>query len=165
MDSLNGLFDDCVRDTACNNAFPGLRELFLETVARLNDEPLDDFYGDDLVNAITEAINATDLILMLPLVIYEVADGNLDILGELAEGDGFARRQYQDDDFDRSDSEGMYNPVICRDEYAFHDYDSEMGPPDGRNLEQRLGFRVPGLGPLAVEQRRLRHTDHRRSSG
>lgn len=126
MDSLNVLFDDCARDPDCNDAFPDLRGLFLETVARLNDDPIDDFYGDDLVFAITEAINASELIPLLPLAIYEVADGNLDILDELSGDEGSGRHSFQEE-LDRSDSEGMYNAVICHDEYAFNDYDNVEG--------------------------------------
>jgi pimeloyl-ACP methyl ester carboxylesterase len=123
MESLETLFAGCARDDACDRAFPNLRQLFLETVARMNDEPEGDFYGDDLVFAVVEALNNTDLIPLLPLVIWEVAQGDLDILDEISQDGGFGRRQFQDDE-DRSDSEGMYNSVICHDEYAFGDYDA-----------------------------------------
>lgn len=124
LESLDTLFDGCGRDSDCDDAFPNLKERFIETVARLNENPEGDFFGDDFVYAVTQALNNTDLIPMLPLVIFEVTQGNLDILDEISDEGGFSRFQYQDGGEDRADSEGMYNSVICHDEYVFGDYDA-----------------------------------------
>ncbi|MBK7895872.1 MAG: alpha/beta hydrolase [Anaerolineaceae bacterium] len=79
-------------------------------------------FGDDPVFALSSAFSDTSLIPLLPYVIYEVANDNFDALDEISAEEGFARTRYQDDE-DRSDSEGMYNSVICHDEYALGDYE------------------------------------------
>ncbi len=120
-DALTQLFADCERDDYCRENYPDLENVFLDTVQRLNDEG-GEIFGDDLVFALSSAFSDTSLIPLLPYVIYEVANDNFDALDEIsAEGD-FARTHYQDDE-DRSDSEGMYNSVICHDEYALGDYE------------------------------------------
>lgn len=120
-DALAELFADCERDDYCRENYPDLETVFLDTVQRLNDEG-GEIFGDDLVFALSSAFSDTSLIPLLPYVIYEVANDNFDALDEIsAEGD-FARLRYQDDE-DRSDSEGMYNSVICHDEYALGDYE------------------------------------------
>jgi pimeloyl-ACP methyl ester carboxylesterase len=121
-EALQTLFADCDADAYCRQNYPNLEAVFLETVADLNDNPADDLFGDDLFFAIAEALNDTGSIPLLPWVIYAVSDGNYDALDEIASGEGFGRR-YQDEP-DRSDSEGMYNSVICRDEYAFGAYEA-----------------------------------------
>jgi pimeloyl-ACP methyl ester carboxylesterase len=121
-ESLQTLFADCQADAYCRQNYPNLERVFLDTVADLNDQPAGDLFGDDFFFAITQALNDTGSIPLLPWVIYAVSDGNYDALDEIASGEGFGRR-YQDEP-DRSDSEGMYNSVICRDEYAFGNYEA-----------------------------------------
>lgn len=121
-DALAELFADCERDDYCREEYPDLENLFLDTVQRLNEDETAEIYGDDLVFALSSAFSDTSLIPLLPYVIYEVANDNFDALDEISAEDGFARTKYQDDE-DRSDSEGMYNSVICHDEYALGDYE------------------------------------------
>ena len=71
--------------------------------------------------ALSSAFSDTELIPLLPYVIYEVANNNFDALDEISAEDGY-RPRFQSDE-DRSDSEGMYNSVICHDEYALGDYE------------------------------------------
>ncbi len=121
-DALAELFADCESDNYCQENYPDLETVFLDTVQRLNEDETAEIYGDDLVFALSSAFSDTSLIPLLPYVIYEVSYDNFDALDEIsAEGD-FARTHYQDDE-DRSDSEGMYNSVICHDEYALGDYE------------------------------------------
>lgn len=122
-DALTELFADCNRDDYCREEYPDLEAVFLETVQRLNDDETAPIFGDDLVFALSSAFSDTSLIPLLPWVIYEVYDGNYDALDEIAEGGGASRRLYQGGDEDFSDSEGMYNAVICYDEYAAGDYE------------------------------------------
>lgn len=121
-DALTELFADCERDAYCADNYPDLENVFLDTVADLNADETAEIYGDDLVFAVSAAFSDTELIPLIPYVIYEVANGNFDALDELGSGDGYVR-QFQDDGSDRSDSEGMYNSVICHDEFTPDDYD------------------------------------------
>ncbi len=123
--ALRTLFENCAADPDCGAAFPDLEAVFLETVTALNEDPDAEIYGDDLVYLLEEALTAgADYIYLLPLLIYDVAEGNFELYDELAaelQGEaGFAKFQ---DGVDRTDSEGMYHSVICRDEFAFGDYD------------------------------------------
>ena len=119
--SLQTLFADCAADAYCRDSYPDLENIFLDTVATLNDNPQDGVFGDDLVFLVTGALNDTALIPLVPFVIYEVYEGNTGALDEIDPQAGFQRYQ---DGADRSDSEGMYNSVICHEEYVFGDYDS-----------------------------------------
>ncbi|MCB8926966.1 MAG: alpha/beta hydrolase [Ardenticatenaceae bacterium] len=121
-DALAELFADCERDEYCSEEYPDLENVFLDTVQRLNEDETAEIYGDDLVFALSSAFSDTSLIPLLPYVIYEVSEDNFDALDEISAEEGFARTLYQDDE-DRSDSEGMYNSVICHDEYALGDYE------------------------------------------
>jgi pimeloyl-ACP methyl ester carboxylesterase len=122
-DALTQLFADCERDEYCRDNYPDLEAVFLETVQTLNDDDSAPIYGDDLVFALSSAFSDTSLIPLIPYVIYEVSEGNYDALDEISEEGGASRRLYQGGDEDFSDSEGMYNAVICYDEYAEGDYD------------------------------------------
>ncbi|MCL4869260.1 MAG: alpha/beta fold hydrolase [Anaerolineae bacterium] len=119
--ALERLFAECDADAYCSQEYPDLRDLFLETVARLNEDQEGEIFGDDLLFAIGNAFNDTTLIPLLPYVIYEVADGNYEVLDEIGFETDYRRPRYQDED--RSDSEGMYNSVMCYDEYAVGDYE------------------------------------------
>jgi pimeloyl-ACP methyl ester carboxylesterase len=121
-DALTQLFADCNREAYCSEEYPDLETVFLDTVQRLNEDETAAIFGDDLVFALSSAFSDTALIPLLPYVIYEVANDNFDALDEINAEGGFARPRYQEDE-DRSDSEGMYNSVICYDEYALGDYE------------------------------------------
>lgn len=121
-DALNELYADCARDAYCNSQYPNLETVFLETVARINADETAEIYGDDLVFAFSSAFSETDLIPLLPYVIYEVANDNYGALDEISTDASYARPRYQGGE-DRSDSEGMFNSVICHDEMAQGDYE------------------------------------------
>lgn len=122
-DALTELYADCARDEYCQEWYPDLENVFLDAVQRLNEDETAPIFGDDLVFALSSAFSDTSLIPLIPYVIYEVANGNYDALDEIAPESGSARLllQFQEPDF--SDSEGMYNAVICYDEYAEGDYE------------------------------------------
>ena len=119
--SLDRLFTECAGDSYCSSEYPDLGSVFLDTVASLNDSPDGDIYGDDLVFAVTSALNNSQLIPIVPSVIYAVAEGDTSALAEIAADGGFSEKSYQSEG-DRADSEGMYNSVICHEEYSFGDY-------------------------------------------
>ena len=143
-DALAELFTDCEQDDYCQENYPDLEAVFLETVARLNEDESAEIYGDDLVFALSSAFSDTSLVPLLPYVIYEVANDNYDALDEISEGDGTSRTRFQSDE-DRSDSEGMYNSVICHDEYVLGDY-------------ERVESEVVGNIPEEIEGAMLQNT-------
>ena len=122
-DALTELFADCNRDEYCSELYPNLEAVFLDTVQRLNADESAPIFGDDLVFSLSNAFSDTSLIPLIPYVIYEVSEGNYDALDEISAEDGASRYLYQGGDEDFSDSEGMFNAVICYDEYAQGDYD------------------------------------------
>lgn len=141
--SLQRLFADCVADDYCADVYPDLEGVFLETVAALNESPEDDLFGDDFAFIVTNALNDSELIPLIPYVIDAVANGDIGALDEIEPtGSGSSGRRYQEEP-DRSDSEGMYNSVICHDEYVFGDYDA---------VESRLVGTVPEAIEAALLQ-------------
>lgn len=122
-DALTELYADCEADDYCRESYPDLENVFLDTVQRLNEVESAPIFGDDLVFALSSAFSDTSLIPLLPYVIYEVAYDNYDALDEISAEDGSSRLQHYQGGEDFSDSEGMYNAVICYDEYAEGDYD------------------------------------------
>lgn len=130
--ALQAMMADCTADPQCGEAYPDLEEVLLQTVADLNENPVDyvaidfetgDEYdeiltGDSLINTLTQAMYDSTMIPLLPRVIYDTADGDYDAYSLLAGASG-ASRPYQRQDDDVSDSEGMNTSVECHDEYAF----------------------------------------------
>jgi pimeloyl-ACP methyl ester carboxylesterase len=122
--SLQRLFDECATDDYCADVYPDLETVFLETVDALNQTPEDGVYGDDFAFLVTNALNETDLISLVPFVIYAVSEGDTAALDEISTGEsGFNYPRFQEEE-DRSDSEGMYNSVICHEEYIFNNYNA-----------------------------------------
>jgi pimeloyl-ACP methyl ester carboxylesterase len=133
--SLQAMMAGCAADPACNEAYPDLENVLIETVGNLNENPADysaiDFEtgdesdatltGDDLLNGLSQAMYDSSSIPLLPRVIYDVSDGDFESYALLAGSLGFARPQSRprQDDEDVSDSEGMNTSVECHDEYAF----------------------------------------------
>lgn len=78
--SWERLFEACAADVSCNEAYPELDAVFLETVAYLNDTPLEiedpesgeifEFTGDDLVNGIFQHMYDAAMIPYIPSLIY-----------------------------------------------------------------------------------------------
>lgn len=122
-DAFDQLLADCEQDDYCSETYPDLEDVFLETVERLNEDESAEIFGDDLVFAVNSAFDKVEPISLIPYVIYEVADDNFDALFEIVDEEHFAgfAPKYQSEDF--SDSEGMYNAVICFDEYRDGDYE------------------------------------------
>ena len=143
-DALNELYADCARDAYCSDQYPDLEAVFLEAVERINTDETAEIYGDDLVFALSSAFSDTELIPLLPYVIYEVANDNYSALDEISEEGSYARPRYQGG-ADRSDSEGMFNSVVCHDEMAQGDY-------------ERVETAVVGSIPVELEGALLQNT-------
>ena len=119
------LFAGCAADAACSTAFPELEWVFFDTVERLNETPGayevtnaltgDDYDvlidGDTLVALLFGFLYHTDVIPSLPQIIYDVSEGNFDMVS-LIQGSLMARRE--------AVSMGMQLSVQCNEEYAFN---------------------------------------------
>lgn len=130
--AIQAFIVDCAADSACNDAYPDLETVLIDTVAALNESPADyaaydfetgDEYdatltGDDLLNTISQSMYDSSMIPLLPRVIYDVSEGDYESYALLSGSSG-ASRPRQDEDV--SDSEGMNTSVECHDEYAFAD--------------------------------------------
>jgi pimeloyl-ACP methyl ester carboxylesterase len=87
--SFEKLFDGCANDTACNKAFPNLRDTFYELVDRLNASPITEeannpltgqplnvlIDGDTLIGLVTQALYSSSIITELPKGIYAASQG------------------------------------------------------------------------------------------
>lgn len=121
------LFASCESDSACNAAYPNLKQVALDTAAELDANPvlmqtfyqgefLDDLLdGDYFFTLIFQSLYATSIIPELPRIIYEVSEGNTETLGILA---GF----FLEDTF----SEGVYYTFNCNEEYPFTNMDEAI---------------------------------------
>lgn len=132
---LQMLFDGCAADPACENAFPNLEAVFYDIYTSLNgtpayyeaeDEETGEIYeeeltGDVFLDVLIESLYSSSAIPELPLVIYEVSEGNYDIIDLIDTGEIGGRQD--DDEGDTSDSEGLFHAVECREEVPFNDFD------------------------------------------
>lgn len=121
------LFESCEADAACNAAYPDLKNVFLNTAAALDENPviMDTYYqdevlpdllrGDYFMTLLFQSLYATTIIPLLPQIIDEVSNGNYETLGLLA---GF----FLEDTF----SEGMNYSFNCNEEYAFTNLDEAL---------------------------------------
>ncbi len=121
------LFDSCAADPNCNAAYPNLKEVALETAHWLDENPqmmavtygsetLDDLLdGDYFFSLLFQSLYATSLIPYLPEIIYQVSEGDYEMLGLIA---GF----FLEDTF----SEGMNYTFNCNEEFPFTDVDAAL---------------------------------------
>ncbi|MDX1691031.1 MAG: alpha/beta hydrolase, partial [Acidimicrobiia bacterium] len=116
--SFERLVAECAADAYCAETYPDLEDTLLDVVVSYNEDP-GEITGDDIVVGIGQAFADTSAIGLIPWTIYELRAGNEDALFELT-GQEWSRR-FQSDDV--TDSEGMYNSVICADEYTTGDFE------------------------------------------
>ncbi|MEM8859102.1 MAG: alpha/beta hydrolase [Chloroflexota bacterium] len=158
-DRFQAVFDACEDDSECAITYPDLRQTFLDTVDELNENPVDEIYGDDLTALIQQMLFAgEEFIFLVPLVIKEASEGNLDLFFEL-EPDVFGQAQSAklfstirqvdvDDDETDGDAQGMYNSVMCHDEFAFSDF-STADATAQQEVPDQLYF---GLFGVTIDQ-------------
>jgi len=125
--AFNVFFDSCAADAACNSAYPDLEAVFFDLVHELNDTPvnvpitvvnrftlerLDSALidGNRMVEMLFQSLYISEIIPFLPAMIFGISDGDLELLGFIAEsyisGIEFG-------------SEGMYFSVQCGEEVPF----------------------------------------------
>jgi len=145
---LQMLFDGCTADPDCEDAYPDLEAVFYDIYVSLNETPAayesedpdtgvvtkQQLTGDSFLDLIVQSLYSTTAIPELPLVIYEVSEGNYGIVDLIDTGefsDGFNRgpaflQDERDDLGDISDSEGMFNAVECQEELPFNNFDEAV---------------------------------------
>ncbi len=125
------LFNGCAENTACNDAFPDLKNVFYALVDNLNQTPADvkidisssgrsinaEITGDQLVDDLFQAMYDTDIIPHLPKYIFDASQGNYDGLAELHSLGRYAKAT---SDADYVQSEGMHLSVNCTEEVPFN---------------------------------------------
>jgi pimeloyl-ACP methyl ester carboxylesterase len=136
------LFDGCNADPDCVNAYPDLERVFYDTYVSLNESPgfyesededtgeiyEEELTGDSFLDLIVEALYSTSAIAELPLVIYEVSEGNYGIVDLIDSGEisGANTPRQDSDEGDISDSEGAFNAVECKEELPFNNLDEAV---------------------------------------
>jgi pimeloyl-ACP methyl ester carboxylesterase len=92
--ALNVFFHGCATDPACSEAYPELETVFYQLVDQLNASPVTfsatqplsgETYdvlmnGDGLIGFLFQSLYSTELIPLLPKILFDVRDANYDIL-------------------------------------------------------------------------------------
>jgi pimeloyl-ACP methyl ester carboxylesterase len=125
VQALEGVFEACESDAECNKNYPNLRQVLLDTKAKLDKEPVKFditlksgekkealLNGDGLVSALFQGLYITSLIPAFPRMIYDVRDGKYELVGGI-----LAAQLSQLDDI----SHGMYFSIHCQEEAPFTD--------------------------------------------
>jgi hypothetical protein len=121
------LFQSCAADPACNAAYPDLRDVFFDTVDRLNETPLNFQVTNPLTNASYDALLSGDSLLALlfqflyitevlpslPQIIYDASQDDLSLL-TLLYGSLLAQSEAM--------SAGMQFSVQCNEELVFSSF-------------------------------------------
>ncbi len=120
--ALRAVFAACAANPRCRAAYPDLERVFYDVVKRMNARPVSisihvfpyhlQLTGDDLIAGMHRALYDPSLISFMPLLIYQVHDGNHDVLVPLAD---------ESLSFLTGMSRGMLYSVECHDEMPFND--------------------------------------------
>ncbi len=120
-DSLTRLLAACEADAACNSAYPNLQQVLFETIDELNanpqvisvTDPLSGeqyeayLTGDSLLGNLAIFLYQAQLLSLLPQTIYDVSEGNYDLMAQLS---GLVLPAYN------ALSRGMNYSVFCADD-------------------------------------------------
>jgi pimeloyl-ACP methyl ester carboxylesterase len=115
VSAVEGFMEACAADAACDSAYPELYATFVDTVVRLDQEPvvLDDgteLDGLGFAEAVVAGLGQSSAIGLLPAWIAAITEGDTEPLDALVERRG--RTQ------DGSDSDGLFYVVECAEEIA-----------------------------------------------
>lgn len=128
--SFDQLFSACATNPDCNKNYPNLEDIFWNTVNQLNDQPADivitdsdngktypaRLNGDTFRGAIFQMLYVTEIIPLLPKVIFEGSIGNFE----------FLQRILSLLIIDRTMSYGMYYSVLCAEDADFSAKDIKL---------------------------------------
>lgn len=132
--ALNLLFDACAADSACNGAYPNLKEVLFTTAKRLNASPakikitqpdlgsigvmgqqLDALFdGNSLLGLIFQLLYSSEAIPSIPALIYQAQNNQFSLIAQM---EGRLLGQLRDM------SQGMYFSVECFEEVPFTSLD------------------------------------------
>ncbi|MGC9350103.1 MAG: alpha/beta fold hydrolase [Anaerolineae bacterium] len=151
--SLDRLFESCAENAVCGSRYPDLQATFLETVARLNAQPVDSTVidvtsgeevpalvdGDLLVAMVFQLLYSTEAKLLIPELIDDASRDDFAALENLRSS--LIANQ-------SSSSRGMTFSVQCNEEIAFSD--RERGAGGEMRYPELAGVFAHGLlGELA----------------
>jgi pimeloyl-ACP methyl ester carboxylesterase len=122
--ALRAFFESCSADPYCAEAFPDLEGLFYATAAQLNDQPVQvpvsnmltgDQYnsivdGNVLTRIVTQSLYSSEILPILPMMIYEVSQGNYSKISSLRSS-FITNTEFL--------SQGKYYTVLCHQEAPF----------------------------------------------
>jgi pimeloyl-ACP methyl ester carboxylesterase len=162
--SLTEFFGACAADARCNASYPRLEQVFYEQVQLLDRQParvpMTDpetgvtyqavVRGDTFQGVFFQMLYSTELLPLLPLLVYDARDGRYETFGRIASLVVF----------ERTIAEGMYFSVICAEDADFDPADAadpqlrpqiaERAVRDARQLvELCRRWEVEPLGPAA----------------
>jgi pimeloyl-ACP methyl ester carboxylesterase len=126
--ALNVLYDSCADDPEANNAYPDLKEVLFDTIDQLNDSPAQFtvihplngksydvlMSGDDFFNFIISTLYTTEVIPLVPKIIFDTRAGKYSTLA-LFVGSHLLDMELS--------STGMYYSVECSEELPFSSQD------------------------------------------
>ncbi len=149
--AFDALFAACDADAACRSTVGDLEATLSDAVTRLDADPLSDadgeLTGDDLVDALFDALYDTDLIPLLPALIQQSTTdpaGTLDALqstGDAGGAGGADRPRRRSGVVAYEDSDGTFWSVECREEAAV---------VDAAAARARAGQLPPPTGPAML---------------
>jgi hypothetical protein len=122
--ALGLLLESCAADEGCDSAYPDLRGVLFDTVDRLNETPAafpvrdlltGERYdavmsGDDLLGVLIHALYQTDVIPVLPRIMYDASEGQYQLVSRIL-GVLLATQD--------SMSDGMRYSLDCSEEVSF----------------------------------------------
>ena len=153
--ALDEVYAACAADEACDAVYPDLEAVFLETVERLDAEPvpvtlLDPLAGervpllmdgDAFLEQVFRGLYSTAMRQALPQVIYDAREGTFDTLLSIGQLD-VLRQSFR--------SWGMYFSVLCHDEVPFSSLDG-FEAARARHPQLAGMYDHFEIGPLAFE--------------
>lgn len=96
LNSLNKVFNDCKNDPDCNKQYPNLEQVYFETIEKLDKKPITvgvdykiipsgkfTYNAEDFKIAIHQALYNTQLVRVMPALIFEFNKGNKSTLSSL----------------------------------------------------------------------------------
>lgn len=120
---LETIFAACAADAACSRAYPNVKQVFYDQVARLNSTKahisLTDYKtstvyptlldGDTVLSAVIQMLYATDLLPLIPRTVYQVRAGDYSAIEKILSNVVFSKTL----------SDGMFYATYCAEEGQF----------------------------------------------